>query len=123
MTDTDAPSDKRGIVDMGFGEVVIASGHCTAEKVPCICYAELPNNQVPRPINTNSNDIYPYGSIVPTENILACIYFHTPESLQQTIDILQQMQSVFFPDYVSTEVTPDITSTYKEQNKIWQLSK
>jgi len=82
-------------VDMGFG--MFAVGGCKYpdnHAVPGLIYFRLPERLE---FDTDCSDIFPVGSTAKIEDIAALIYFHTPETLQQTIDALLEIQAEHYP--------------------------
>jgi hypothetical protein len=75
---------------MGNGNVAI--GTCRRahnDDTPGLIYLKL---DAPRVIGSNTSDVYPPGKATVDDNILACVYFKTAESVQQTIDVLLEMK-------------------------------
>jgi len=94
---TELEEDKQRLIEgisypvMGFGKVSV--GRCEAQdenKTQGIIYLD---SGVTRPLNEDTSDIFPIGSEAPKDKVLACVYFATPESVQQTINILSELLS------------------------------
>lgn len=83
---------------MGFGKVAVGRGYSPANKRPCLVYLRL--NEVRR-IGQSAEDIYPVGSEAREEDLLALVRFATPESVRQTIGILNEIIEQW-PDPQST---------------------
>jgi hypothetical protein len=77
-------------VNAGLGNVLVGSAVCPETGVKGIAYLRLP--EVSRRLNADCSDIYPDNSQVNAKDVLACIYFHTPEAIQQSIDVLIEVQ-------------------------------
>ena len=73
---------------MGFGNVAVGEAMHPDDKVPGIIY--LPIHTGARAHNADCADIYPKGSS--QSDYLAVVYFYSPDVLQQTIDVLLDMQ-------------------------------
>ncbi|GEM_PF-1981175 len=81
-------------VVMGNGDVAVGTITRGDDGTPGIIYLRLPEV---REHNTDCSDIYPVGSAAPDDSILACIYFGSSEVLQQTIDVLFDLQREHYP--------------------------
>ena len=85
---------KQEPVRMGFGKVAVGSCKDPEDGTPGIIYLPL---DFPRAFDSDTTDVYPVGSAVPRSKFLACIYFHSPETLQQSIDVLLEIQKESYP--------------------------
>lgn len=74
---------------MGHGRVAI--GHCMHSDTgtPGIIYLDLGGEQ--REIGADTSDVFPRGQSADPSKILACVHFLTPESVQQSIDVLREL--------------------------------
>jgi hypothetical protein len=75
---------------MGSGNVAV--GTCRRaqdDDTPGLIYLKL---DAPREIGADTGDVYPPGEPAADDNVLACVYFKTAESVQQTIDVLLEMK-------------------------------
>jgi hypothetical protein len=75
---------------MGYGNVAIGGGRNKADGNSYLLYLKLDE---PREINTDTTDVFPVGQEAPQEKLLACIYFKDGAAMQQTIEVLQEMQA------------------------------
>lgn len=73
---------------MGYGEVAIGGGR-SPDGIPCILYMDM--GEV-REINADTSDLFPLGSTAKADKVLACVYFKDGAAIQQTIDVLREMQ-------------------------------
>ena len=88
---------------MGEGKVAVGQCRYSADNdMPGLIYLKL---GAPRDIGADTGDIYPVGQPVADSAVLACVYFLTPEAIQQSIEILGEIQRDAFPSY-----KPPITS-------------
>ena len=79
---------------MGFGKVAVGSCKDPEDGTPGIIYLPL---DFPRAFDSDTTDVYPVGSVVPRSKFLACIYFHSSKTLQQSIDVLLEIQRESYP--------------------------
>lgn len=87
---------------MGYGRVSIGHGK-SPDGVPCLLYMDLGEA---RPIDADTTDVFPVGSIASKDKTLACIYFKDSAAMQQTIDVIREMQQALdrpFPEQVQIE--------------------
>lgn len=75
---------------MGYGGVAIGRGHNKEDGMNCLIYLKLDG---PREINADTTDVFPVGREVPQDKLLACVYFKDGAAMQQTIEVLQEMQT------------------------------
>ncbi|MGC0155858.1 hypothetical protein ACPRNU_25670, partial [Chromobacterium vaccinii] len=76
-------------VDMGLGQFAVG-GCCHPEtRVPGIVYLHLRDA---RPLGSDTTDVYPVGSEAQPHDIAGLVYFHNELALQQTIEVLQELQ-------------------------------
>ena len=75
--------------EMGYGKVAVGACKRSDDNTPGIIYLHLDE---PREIDADTGDVYPVGSKVHDDKVLACVYFATLESIQQTIDLLQEIK-------------------------------
>lgn len=81
-------------VDMGFGKVAVGECICADTGVPGLIYLEL-ELEKPRPHGTDCADIYPVGEAADPDKVLACIHFHTLATVDQTIEVMQNIRKKF----------------------------
>lgn len=81
-------------VDMGFGKFAVGSCTGAVTGVPGLMYLHLDE---PRPHNADCSDVFPVGSTAPEDRIASIINFHSAEALQQTIDVLLELQREHYP--------------------------
>lgn len=71
-----------------MGDGAVAIGDCYGEDgTPGIIYLDMPGEK--RAIGASTEDIFEPNTRPDPDRILACIHFKTPESVKQTIEILQ----------------------------------
>lgn len=87
-------------VDMGFGKFAVGGCKHFETGVPGIIYLHLPE---PREFGADTSDVYPENSQPNAEDIASNIFFHTPGAMQQTIDVLLELQREHFPLAASVE--------------------
>ena len=73
---------------MGYGRVAIG-GALQPNGMQCLLYLDMGEA---REINSDTSDLFPPGSTVAPQKILAAIYFKDTAAIQQTIDVLREMQ-------------------------------
>lgn len=73
---------------MGYGNVAIGGGK-QPDGTPCLLYMDMGET---REIGADTTDIFSVGSEADPTKLLACIYFKDGVAIQQTIDVLQEMQ-------------------------------
>lgn len=73
---------------MGDGRVAV--GQCKDKETGSsgIVYLEMGEQ---RSLNADTSDLFPVGSTLDTDRILACIYFKTANSVLQSIDVLTEL--------------------------------
>ena len=74
----------------GYGNVAIGGGRNKADGSSYLLYLKLDE---PREINADTTDVFPVGQEAPQEKLLACVYFKDGAAIQQTIEVLQGMQT------------------------------
>lgn len=75
--------------EMGHGNVAVGECKRADDNTAGLIYLRLDEA---RKIGDDTGDVYPVGEAANDEKVLACIYFSTAESIQQTIDILQEIK-------------------------------
>lgn len=73
---------------MGYGRVAIGGGR-QPNGSSALLYMDMGET---RPINADATDLFPVGSIADQNKLMACIYFKDAAAIQQTIDVLREMQ-------------------------------
>ena len=76
-------------VDMGFGKFAVGGCWHPESKIPGIIYLHLRDA---RPLGTDTTDVYPVGSQAQPNDIAGLVYFHNAFAIQQTIDVLLELQ-------------------------------
>ena len=79
---------------LGLGEVSIGGCVDSGSDMPGLLLTWLPEA---RAIGESAEDILPDGSTVEPEDVAACIYFSTPESLDMLIATLVELRDIHFP--------------------------
>jgi hypothetical protein len=75
---------------MGYGNVAIGGGINPGDGTPCLLYLDM--GEI-RDIDADTSDLFPIGSAADPEKLMACIRFKDSAAIQQTIDVLQEMQA------------------------------
>ncbi len=75
---------------MGYGNVAIGGGRDKEDGMSCLVYLKLDES---REINADTTDVFPVGKEAPQDKLLACVYFKDGAAMQQTIEVLQEMQA------------------------------
>lgn len=91
-------------IEMGLGKIAIGGCMRSTDGAPGVIYLKMPDA---REINADCTDIYPVGTNPPDGSMLACIYFLTPESLQQSINVLIELQDEHYPKDNHVNAEPD----------------
>ncbi|CAJ7341964.1 Uncharacterised protein [Burkholderia pseudomallei] len=88
------PIDKVTCARMGHG--VVSIGECFSPELqePGIIFMKLPEQ---RDIGLDTGDVFPAGSRVPSDKMLAYISFANPNAIDQTISVLQRIKAKHFP--------------------------
>lgn len=73
---------------MGYGRVAIGGG-IQPDGTSALLYLDMGET---RPINTDTSDLFPPGEAADPQKLLACIHFRDWGAIQQTIDVLKEMQ-------------------------------
>lgn len=89
----------REIPVMGYGNVAVGECKDPDTNMCGIIYLRLDE---PKIIGEECLDQYLPNSRPDPDRILACVYFSTLESIQQSIDLLQQMRDKNFPQVFDT---------------------
>lgn len=76
---------------MGYGQVAIGGG-MQPDGNSALLYMDM--GEV-RDIDADTTDIFPIGTSADPSKLLACIYFKDSAAIQQTIDVLKEMQLEF----------------------------
>ena len=84
---------------MGRGNVAVGECRNPGTNMCGIIYLRLDE---PKNIGEVCQDVYPSYSRPDQDKILACVYFSTLESIQQTIELLQQIRDENFPQVFDT---------------------
>ena len=74
---------------MGYGRVAIGGG-LQPNGMSCLLYMDMGET---REIDTDTIDLFPIGSVADPGKTLAAIYFKNGKAIQQTIDVLREMQA------------------------------
>lgn len=74
---------------MGYGKVAIGGG-LQPDGSSALLYMDMGET---RPIDTDTTDLFPVGSHAERAKLLACVYFKDSAAIQQTIEVLQEMQT------------------------------
>jgi len=82
------------MVNMGFGRVTVGECKCSETGAMGIIYLPLAEA---RAHDVDCGDVYPPSSSVEETEILAGIYFHNEQVLDQTIELLAEMKAKFKP--------------------------
>lgn len=80
------------MVNMGFGKVAVGECICSDTGVPGIIYLSL---EEPRNHDADCSDVYPPDTIVCASKVLAGVYFHNIEVVDQSIEVLQEIRKKF----------------------------
>ena len=80
--------------EMGHGKVAVGECKRADDNMAGLIYLQLDEA---RKIGDDTGDVYPVGEAAKDEQVLACIYFSTAESIQQTIDVLQEIKRNRYP--------------------------
>lgn len=88
------PIDEVTCARMGHG--VVSIGECFSPELqePGIIFMKLPEQ---RDIGLDTGDVFPAGSRVPSDKMLAYISFANPNAIDQTISVLQRIKAKHFP--------------------------
>lgn len=73
---------------MGYGQVAIGGGK-QPNGMSALLYLKMGEA---REINADTTDLFPVGSEVAPDKLMACVYFKDGAAMQQTIDVLREMQ-------------------------------
>ena len=73
---------------MGDGQVAIGGGK-QPNGMSALLYLEMGEA---REIDADTTDLFPVGSEAAPDKLMACVYFKDGAAMQQTIDILREMQ-------------------------------
>ena len=73
---------------MGYGNVAIGGGK-QPDGTSCLMYLDMDEM---REIDADTSDLFPIGTEAPKDKLLACIRFKDGAAIQQTIDVLREMQ-------------------------------
>lgn len=84
---------------MGLGKVIVGMVEDMTTGDLGIAYSKM---EEVREIGADCSDILPMGVPILESNFSACIYFLTAESVQQTIDILQDLKQELLKKEVDT---------------------
>ena len=98
---------------MGYGSVAIGGGK-QPDGTSCLLYLDMGET---RDIYADTTDLFPVGSEANPSKLMACIYFKDGAAIQQTIDVLREMQvELGYAAPVRTkDLTPhDITALIRE---------
>lgn len=74
---------------MGYGRVAIG-GALQPNGMHCLLYMDMGET---REINADTSDLFPPGTSADPQKLLAAIYFKDGAAIQQTIDVLREMQA------------------------------
>lgn len=96
-------------VVMGRGNVAVGTCKRAEDGIPGIIYLAIPEV---REHGTDCADVYPVGSQAPRDKVLACIQFETPQVLQQSIDVLKELQKLHYP--VAESAPPSLLNLMPE---------
>lgn len=91
-------------VDMGFGKFAVGGCVHPETRVPGIAYLHLRGDI--RPIGADTTDVYPVGMEAQPNDIAGLIYFHNAFAIQQTIEVLLEMQHEYYPVQKSAATQP-----------------
>ena len=73
---------------MGYGQVAIGGG-IQPDGVRALLYLDMGET---RAIGADTTDLFPIGSVADASKLLACVKFKDSAAIQQTIDVLKEMQ-------------------------------
>lgn len=79
---------------MGEGKVAIGGCKRSTDSLPGVVYLDMGGEK--RDIDADTTDLFPVGTAVDPTKVLAAVYFLTAESVQQSIDVLQELLEAEF---------------------------
>ena len=88
---------------MGHGNVAVGECRNSEDDTAGIIYLLLDK---PREIGNDTSDVFPAGGAAPADKTLAAVYFSTPQSIDQTIEVLLEIRKNKFPLYASPIIPP-----------------
>jgi len=88
---------------MGHGNVAVGECRNSEDDTAGIIYLLLDK---PREIGSDTSDVFPAGGAAPADKTLAAVYFSTPQSIDQTIEVLLEIRKNKFPLYASLIIPP-----------------
>lgn len=81
-------------VRMGYDEIAVGVCENAEDGELGIIYLQLPEG-AGKVFNESCGDIFPEGSEAPKERTKACIYFKSKESVQQSIQVLEEIKQLY----------------------------
>ena len=93
---------------MGYGQVAIGGGK-QPNGMSALLYLKMGEA---REINADTTDLFPVGSEVAPDKLMACVYFKDGAAMQQTIDVLREMQQEI--GYAAPVIPPDMVIAPRE---------
>lgn len=101
---------------MGHGNVAVGECVRLSDQIHGIAYLPLDRKYE---IGEDTTHVYPPGSSASGDNLMASVFFSTPESIDQTIGVLREIQANAFPDVVAKR----LADVHGDQGLVYRLRK